>query len=179
MFLTIRQQHLISASPSGEPSSMDARTIMWRWQYSVARRHGPRRSQWRPTSLWTRPSFTARLDSLAGRSLRDSRSAIELESPSRATDHSSCTQTTGGVPFPSGANSSPKPGTGGTINDVISLTETHRHMYFITVTPVTVTVLVNHMLQKSVIVSKYLLTMTLFHCLEGFTVTEDVCNMYL
>ena len=39
----------------------------------------------------------------------------------------------------------------------------------------TVTFLVNPMLPKSVTVSKYLLTVTLFPCPEGVTVTEDVC----
>ena len=53
--------------------------------------------------------------------------------------------------------------------------------YSVTVTPVTVTplltvtVLINPMLAKSVTVSKCLLTVTLFPCPEGVTVTEDVC----
>ena len=42
-----------------------------------------------------------------------------------------------------------------------------------------VTVLVNPILPKSVTVSKYLLTFTLFNCPEGVTVTEDVCNSWL
>ena len=43
-------------------------------------------------------------------------------------------------------------------------------------TPLTVTVLVNPMLPKSVTVSKYLLTVTLFLCPVGVTVTEDICS---
>ena len=44
-------------------------------------------------------------------------------------------------------------------------------------TPLTVTVLFNNtLLQKSVTVSKYLLTATLFPSPEGVTVTEDVCK---
>ena len=43
-------------------------------------------------------------------------------------------------------------------------------------TPLTVTVSVHPMLPKSVNVSKCLLTVTLFLCPEGVTVTEDVCN---
>ena len=43
-------------------------------------------------------------------------------------------------------------------------------------TPLTVTVLVNPMLAKSVTVSKYLLTETLFPRSEGVTVTKDICN---
>ena len=46
-------------------------------------------------------------------------------------------------------------------------------IYLVTVTPVTVTFLPNHMLLKK---SKYLLTLTLFPCPEGVTVTEDVCK---
>ena len=41
-------------------------------------------------------------------------------------------------------------------------------------TPLIVTVLVNSMLPKTVTVSKYLLTVTLFPCPGGGTVTEDV-----
>ena len=41
--------------------------------------------------------------------------------------------------------------------------------------PLTVIVLVNPMLPKSVTVSKYLLTVTLFPCPEGVTVTKEVC----
>ena len=41
-------------------------------------------------------------------------------------------------------------------------------------TPLTVTVLVNPMLTNGVTVSKYLLTVTLFHGPEGVIVTEDV-----
>ena len=53
--------------------------------------------------------------------------------------------------------------------------------YSVTVTPVTVTplltvtLLIIPMLAKSVTVSKCLLTVTLFPCPEGVTVTEDVC----
>ena len=43
-------------------------------------------------------------------------------------------------------------------------------------TPFTVTASVHPMLTKSVNVSKCLLTVTLFLCPEGVTVTEDVCN---
>ena len=39
--------------------------------------------------------------------------------------------------------------------------------------PLTVALLINPMLPKSVSVSKYLLTVTLFPCLEGVTETED------
>ena len=42
--------------------------------------------------------------------------------------------------------------------------------------PLKVTVLVNPMLTKSVIESKYVLTGTLFSCPEGVTVTEDDCT---
>ena len=42
-------------------------------------------------------------------------------------------------------------------------------------THLTLTILVNPMLPKSVTVSKYLLTVTLFPCPEGVTVTKDVC----
>ena len=48
--------------------------------------------------------------------------------------------------------------------------------YLVTLTSVTVTVLINSMLPKSVTVSKYLLTLTLIPCPEGVTVTEDVCT---
>ena len=41
-------------------------------------------------------------------------------------------------------------------------------------TQLTMTVLVNPMLAKSVAVSQNLLTVTLFPCLEGITLTEDV-----
>ena len=43
-------------------------------------------------------------------------------------------------------------------------------------TPLTVTVWVKTMLPKSITVSKYLLTVTLFPCPKGVTATEDVCN---
>ena len=43
-------------------------------------------------------------------------------------------------------------------------------------TPLTVTVLVNFTLTKSVLISKYLLTLTLFPCPEGVAVTKDVCT---
>ena len=43
-------------------------------------------------------------------------------------------------------------------------------------TPLTVTVLVNPMLPNSVVVSKCLLTVTLFLCPEDVTVTENVCT---
>ena len=42
-------------------------------------------------------------------------------------------------------------------------------------TPLTVTVVVSPLLPKSVTVSKYLLTVTLFPPPDGVTVTEDVC----
>ena len=44
-------------------------------------------------------------------------------------------------------------------------------------TLLTVTVLVNPMLPKSVTVSKYLPTVILLPCPEGATVTEEVCNI--
>ena len=42
--------------------------------------------------------------------------------------------------------------------------------------PLTVTVVKNPSLSKSVTVSKYLLTVTLLPCPEGVTVIEDVCR---